>query len=212
VRYALAELEEHLLIGSTLVEGSTLSEQSAREVLQGKTVSGHPVAEIREIQNYRTATEWFLRERVQSVYVSEADLFGLHARLFIGFDVPMGRYKVARNFTFQSGGSRLDYASPEKVPELMFDWIGNYNALPSGNIAAIAESYYAFQKVHPFTDGNGCLGRLFLSYALFLRANVFFRFYLADLQPHLDALWAANQGTSEPLIGFIEQRVSACES
>ncbi len=40
MRWSLKDLEEWLLIGSTLVEGSTLSEQDARDVLAGRTVSG----------------------------------------------------------------------------------------------------------------------------------------------------------------------------
>lgn len=43
--FRLEDLEERLLIGSTLVEGSTLTEQEARDVLAGRTVSGHPIRE-----------------------------------------------------------------------------------------------------------------------------------------------------------------------
>jgi hypothetical protein len=56
VVWTIEELEEHLLIGSTLVEGSTLTEAEARTVLAGRTVVGHPVREIRELTNYRWAT------------------------------------------------------------------------------------------------------------------------------------------------------------
>lgn len=56
MRWSLKDLEEWLLIGSTLVEGSTLSEAEARDVLAGSTVSGHPVSEARELLNYRAAT------------------------------------------------------------------------------------------------------------------------------------------------------------
>jgi hypothetical protein len=44
----LETLQEHLLIGSTLVEGSTLTADEASQVLAGRTVSGHPLAEMRE--------------------------------------------------------------------------------------------------------------------------------------------------------------------
>jgi hypothetical protein len=40
VSWSLKDLEEHLLIGSTLVEGSTLSETEARQILAGRMVSG----------------------------------------------------------------------------------------------------------------------------------------------------------------------------
>lgn len=66
MRWSLKDLEEWLLIGSTLVEGSTLSEQEARDVLAGRTVSGHPAHEARELINYRSATAWLL-EQVEQV-------------------------------------------------------------------------------------------------------------------------------------------------
>src|SRR6266511_438880 len=51
--WTLEELEERLLIGSTLVEGSTLSEEEAHQILRGRTVAGHPVREARELLHYR---------------------------------------------------------------------------------------------------------------------------------------------------------------
>ena len=53
--WKLKTLEENLLIGSALVEGSTLTEKEAKEVLAGRTVQGHSIQEVRELLNYRTA-------------------------------------------------------------------------------------------------------------------------------------------------------------
>jgi hypothetical protein len=66
VSWKLKDLEQSLLIGSTLVEGSTLSESEARQVLAGRTVQGHPVSEIRELLNYRAAVEWLMGELARS--------------------------------------------------------------------------------------------------------------------------------------------------
>ncbi len=70
MRWSLASLEKHLLIGSTLVEGSTLSEDEAASVLAGRTVSGHPVQEIRELLNYRAAVQWVMGELEATPFVS----------------------------------------------------------------------------------------------------------------------------------------------
>lgn len=66
----LEDHEERLLIGSTLVEGSTLTEDEVRAILAGRTVSGHPVREVREILEQRAATEWLLAEVRASPFVS----------------------------------------------------------------------------------------------------------------------------------------------
>ena len=68
--WTLADFEQSLLIGSTLVEGSTLTEAEARKVLAGRTLSGHPVSEIRELLNYRAVFEWLRDELVKSPYLS----------------------------------------------------------------------------------------------------------------------------------------------
>ncbi len=70
-RWSLKDLEEWLLIGSTLVEGSTLSEEEARDVLAGRTVSGHPVSEARELLNYRSATGWLMEQLDQVPRLSQ---------------------------------------------------------------------------------------------------------------------------------------------
>jgi hypothetical protein len=69
VRWSLKDLEEWLLIGSTLVEGSTLSEEEARAVLAGRTVSGHPVSEARELLNYRAGTAWLMEQLERSPWL-----------------------------------------------------------------------------------------------------------------------------------------------
>src|SRR5207249_885995 len=84
MRWSLESLEKHLLIGSTLVEGSTLSEEDAEHVLAGRTISGHPIHELRELLNYRAAVEWLMKELLVSPFLSVDLVLGFHRRLFAG--------------------------------------------------------------------------------------------------------------------------------
>jgi Fic family protein len=93
MRWSLSDLEEWLLVGSTLVEGSTLSEDEARAVLAGRTVTGHPVREARELLNYRSATEWLLGELAKSPHLSQDLLVDFHRRLLDGLSEDAGRLK-----------------------------------------------------------------------------------------------------------------------
>ena len=84
MRWNLRELEDHLLVGSTLVEGSTLTENEARKVMSGRTVSGHPIHEIRELHNYRRSVEWLMEKVADSPFLSLDMVRGLHHHLFEG--------------------------------------------------------------------------------------------------------------------------------
>jgi hypothetical protein len=116
VAWTIEELEEHLLIGSTLVEGSTLTEEEAQAVLAGRTVVGHPVREIRELTNYRWATQWLIESCQRFPGISMDVLLGYHARLMDGIAQDAGRFKAYSNYTIRSDGKRLDYRDPALVP------------------------------------------------------------------------------------------------
>lgn len=205
----LKDLQESLLIGSTLVEGSTLTESEARAVLAGKTIQGHPISETREILNYRAAVEWLIEAFQSSPYLSQDLILSFHARLFQGFPGEQGRWKSARNYTYQTDGSRYDYEAPSRVPECMRLWIDRFNqekqALEQGAEFG-AELYYEFQRVHPFEDGNGRIGRILIAYWFHWKWQKSFSFYLSDKVEHLQALECANRGDLAPLTAFIEKK------
>jgi Fic family protein len=209
VRWSLKDLEEWLLIGSTLVEGSTLSEQEARDVLAGRTVSGHPISEARELLNYRAGTAWLLEQLEPVPYLSEDLVLGFHRRLLEGLSDESGRFKSRQNYTLRSDGARHDYLHPGRVPEAMRDWLQTFNAPPSGESARQAAALYAeFQRIHPFEDGNGRIGRLLLAYWLHWKHGLAFRFVAADRLDHLRAIEASDHGDLTPLTAFLEARMA----
>lgn len=202
------DLEERLLIGSTLVEGSTLTEGEARDVLAGKTLQGHPVLEIRELLNYRAAVEWLISQLGVSPYLSIDLIQHFHIRLFQGFAGDHGRWKTSPNFTYRRNGTRHEYTSPSRVDDEMRAWVKNFNqALITAPDAAAARLYYQFQLTHPFADGNGRIGRVLISYWLDWKADQSFSFRLKDKAAHLEALEAGNEGNFGPLEKFFRTHV-----
>lgn len=200
-------IEERLLIGSTLVEGSTLTETEAREVLAGRTLQGHPVTEIRELLNYRAAVEWLIRELAATPYLSKDLITGFHLHMFQGFPGQHGRWKTSANYTYRRQGIRHDYSAPASVEEEMRTWVADFNRDPSAQpLAEAASLYYRFQQTHPFEDGNGRIGRVFLSYWLDWKAGLSFTFRLKDKTAHLEALESANDGDFLLLEKFLAER------
>ena len=205
--WKLEDLERDLLIGSTLVEGSTLSEAEAAQVLRGRTVAGHSVREIRELINYQGAVGWLLEQLARSPYLSVDLIEGLHARLFAGLGDGGGRLKTHGNYSMRSDGKRHDYLPPKDVPSALQTWVAEYNRSTSSDSTRHHEAahlYYVFQEIHPFEDGNGRIGRVLLAYWLHWKHAEGFSFHLTDKLAHLEALEAANDGDLEPLQRFFE--------
>jgi Fic family protein len=208
MRWSLESLQEHLLIGSTLVEGSTLSEADAAAVLAGRTISGHPIHEVRELLNYQLAVRWLVQELEKVPFLSVDLILNFHQRLFAGFDTPKGVFKAHRNFTFRSDGSKLAYFPPHEVPEAVRQWVEDFNSVPSVTPAKDAALLYArFQQIHPFDDGNGRMGRVLIAYWLHWKFRKTFVFYASDKTEHLEAIEATDGDHHEPLIHFFETRL-----
>ena len=207
MRWSLKDLEEWLLIGSTLVEGSTLSEEEARSVLAGRTVTGHPVHEARELLNYRGATARLIEDLEHSPYLSQDLVLTFHRRLLDGLSDEAGRFKTRQNYTMRSDGSRHDYLHPGRVPEAVAEWLLQFNGpVASGSAEAAAALYAEFQQVHPFEDGNGRIGRILVAYWLHWKHGLSFRFVADDRLEHLRAVEASDAGDLEPLTAFFRAR------
>ncbi len=203
----LDDLQESLLIGSTLVEGSTLTEDEARAVLAGRTLVGHPVHEIRELVSYRAAVEWLMRELAKDPHLSMDLLLGFHRILMQGLSDEAGRFKTRSSFTYLSDGARHDYLAPAEVEPAMRDWLACFNG-PAGDdpVEGAARLYLRSQQIHPFEDGNGRIGRVAVAYWLHWKASLSFTFRAKDRLEHLEALEHADRGDMRPLVRFFRAR------
>ena len=59
-------------------------------------------------------------------------------------------------------GIDLKLASPIEVDNLMFNLIEDWNELDNATIKDIADFHYKFERIHPFQDGNGRIGRFII--------------------------------------------------
>ena len=115
MKWDLADLEEHLLVGSTLVEGSTLTEKEARRVMAGRTVSGHSIHEIRELANYRGAVRWLMDQVAHAPGLSEDLILRFHRLLFEGLPETGGRFKIHPNHVYRPDGRKHHFVKPARV-------------------------------------------------------------------------------------------------
>ncbi len=140
---------------SLAVEQNTLTLEQVTAVLDGKIVMGSP-REIQEVRNAFAAYEAMERWHPHRL----ADLLSAHAMLMAGLLDDAGQLRRGGAGIYQ--GKRLVHMAPpaSQLPRLMQNllrWLETTDAHP---LIASAAFHYEFEFIHPFSDGNGRMGRL----------------------------------------------------
>lgn len=90
----------------------------------------------------------------------------LHLRAMNGLTTELGRFRTEPSAIFNSAGVAIYFAPPTpKILELIRKFI-NYINSDNNDISRVALSHFAFEKIHPFLDGNGRVGRILMSWHL----------------------------------------------
>ena len=148
--------------GSLAIEGNTLSEKQITAILDGKRVIA-PEREIREVSNAHKAYDLFKKWSP----VAETDLLEAHRILMDGLANDAGLYRHG-GVGVMAGEQLLHMAPPaDRVPRLMHDlfhWLANTDQHP---LISSSVFHYEFEFIHPFSDGNGRLGRLWQTVMLY---------------------------------------------
>jgi Fic family protein len=150
------------------IEGNTLSLDQVTAVLEGRHVRG-PRLEIREIRNAVAAYEL-----VPQLDPHQArDFLRAHGVLMAGLVEDAGRYR--RGNVGVLSGTRVAHVAPpaKRVPLLManlFTFITKNDAPP---LIKACVFHYEVEFIHPFSDGNGRIGRLWQHALLCAHSAVF---------------------------------------
>ncbi len=143
------------ITGSLAIEGNTLTEEQVTAILDGKPVLAPP----RELQEARNALAAY--EHLPFWHgATEGDLLAAHRLLMVGLVDYPGRYRSSGVGVFE--GDKVIHMAPphSQVHRLMGDlmrWLEKTDAHP---LIASSVFHYEFEFIHPFSDGNGRMGRL----------------------------------------------------
>ena len=156
------ELQIRMTYNSNHIEGSTLSEEQTRRIFETNTLGAEDdlvVDDIIETVNHFRAIDYCIE--VAEEALSEDIIKHLHyllkmrtqAERLVWFQI--GDYKQRPNVV---GGTKT--STPKEVPAAMKALITAYLEKENVSLADIVEFHYRFEKIHPFQDGNGRVGRL----------------------------------------------------
>lgn len=147
--------------GSLAIEGNTLTEGQITAILEGKRVIAPP-REVQEVKNALSAYEHFQDWHPEK----EEDLLEAHRLLMNGLIDDAGLYRTG-GVGVMSGGSVIHMAPPaDRVQFLMADLLGWISTSAIHPLVSSSIFHYEFEFIHPFSDGNGRMGRLWQSLIL----------------------------------------------
>jgi Fic family protein len=156
-------------IHSTLaIEGNTLSEDQVTAVLEGRRVLAKP-SELLEVTNAVTAYE-----RLSSFRSARpADLLKAHGLLMKGLVPDAGRFRT-RGVGVLRGRSLAHLAPPaSSVPTHVTALLSYVEHDADPMLIKSCVLHYELEFIHPFSDGNGRMGRLWQTRALMEVSPVF---------------------------------------
>jgi len=160
-------------VGTSALEGTyaELTELFAAEVVPDADLAGHVPPNVREVMNYTRAAD-SAYEWVTDRPITLSRLCGLQAEIVRGTpsDGPEAGALRARQVFIGARNRRVAEARfvPPPPGDLLRSrcerWVAWLTApAPLANIqliARVAVAHYQFETLHPFTDGNGRVGRL----------------------------------------------------
>ena len=147
---------------SNHIEGSRLTHEQTCYIFETQSVDGAVfVNDVFETANHFRCLDWVLdtiSEPLSEEYVKQ-----MHRILKTGLmtqqnpEAVIGDYKKYANVV---GG--IETAKPGEVSAQMAQLLQTYQNLQQPDFYEIAWFHMAFEKIHPFYDGNGRVGRLLL--------------------------------------------------
>lgn len=150
---------------SNHIEGSRLTKEQTRYIFEtntlGATADNTRVDDILETVNHFRCIDYIIDHATDRI--TEAHIKQLHAMLKSNTSdsqkewFAIGEYRRLAN---EVGGEET--AKPEEVHRRMKSLVASYNVLKEAGLDDILDFHVEMERIHPFQDGNGRVGRLLM--------------------------------------------------
>ncbi|RAZ45741.1 Fic family protein [Campylobacter hyointestinalis] len=153
---------------STAIEGNTLSQdETASILLDGYIAKATSEREFYEVKNYRQILPKMFSFLQEKAKIDEKLIKDFHRLIMNNLIDNNGKFKTIENLVV---GANFEPTKPYLVPVAIKDMCDNlYFRLDNAKnnddkLKAILQSHIKFEKIHPFSDGNGRTGRIIMIY------------------------------------------------
>ncbi|MFA6404433.1 MAG: Fic family protein [Candidatus Paceibacterota bacterium] len=154
---------------SNSIEGSTLTEPDTAAILfDNAALPDKSLTEQLEAKNHQTALNYLFGHILKDEKIDENLILKLHSILMNGIRPDAGAY---RNHGVRITGVNLPTANHMSIRKLIGEVFARVSE-DTKDIISLSSSVHAkFEQIHPFSDGNGRIGRLFMN-AMLLKENI----------------------------------------
>ena len=159
------KIQIDLTYNSNHIEGSRLTHDQTRYIYETNTIGMENgvvnVDDVVETANHFKCIDMVIQDAKKPL--TEALIKKLHFTLKSGTSdsrkdwFAVGEYKRLPN---EVGG--MQTSLPEEVADRMKALLSDYNAVPKKTLDDILDFHVRFERIHPFQDGNGRVGRLIM--------------------------------------------------
>ncbi|NGX53572.1 MAG: Adenosine monophosphate-protein transferase SoFic [Chlamydiae bacterium] len=183
----IARMQKEALIleahHTTHIEGTHLSLDQAKKLLEGERVPDISKDDKQELLNYRTAFEFVSSYLLEKKPITEGVIRQIHALLVQGVrgnSAMPGEYRKIQNYVANSHTGEVIYTPPPayEVPIMMgelTEWLENEKEVHPILVTGVAQ--FQFVHIHPFLDGNGRTARLLSTLCLYRSGYDFKRLF-----------------------------------
>ncbi|PTL37226.1 cell filamentation protein Fic [Candidatus Methylomirabilis limnetica] len=200
---------------TTHIEGTRLTLEQAKRLLEGNPVLEADPDDVRELLNYRKAFDFVSEYLETSGPITEGLVREIHKRLVEGVRggaAAPGEYRKIQNYVVNSVTGATVYTPPpaHDVPIMMaelVDWLNREQEVHPVLVSGVAQ--FQFVHVHPFLDGNGRTSRLLSTLSLYRAGYDFKRlftiseYYDRDRAAFYNAIQSV-RGSGMEMTGWLE--------
>jgi Fic family protein len=146
-----------LAYNTTSIEGNTITLKEAQKLLtENRTPKDRTVREVLDVQNTEKV---FMNITKQQPAINNQSIIDMHAALLVNIDPRVG-YRTADVHVIRSRFDATPFPYIKTDMDLLSKWLGKQKDHP---LVIAGIFHHKFEKIHPFFDGNGRVGRLLLN-------------------------------------------------
>ena len=165
------DLSVRMTYHSNAIEGNTLTLNETAIIILNSTIPGSKsVREVFEVLNHKRAIDYMISELENDKKLDIYVIKSINKEILDRLNDNAGNFKRNSNAII---GANFETSIPSQAPILTKNWIENLNYRlelcknDDEKLLEILNSHIEFERIHPFSDGNGRTGRLIMMYLCF---------------------------------------------
>lgn len=144
--------------------------KTAAIILDSTIPGSKSVREVFEVLNHKKAIDYIISELENEKKLDIYMIKNINKEILDRLNDNVGNFKNNSNAII---GADFETSTPSQAPVLTKNWIENLNYRlelcknDDEKLSEILNSHIEFERIHPFSDGNGRTGRLIMLYLCF---------------------------------------------